>query len=52
MSHGAQMLQALAIGVAVLCSALVFSAQSTHDLGIGKLLIAKRDAPDSNSQRP
>jgi putative transcriptional regulator len=32
----------------VLCSALTASAQSTHDLGIGKLLVAKRDAPDSN----
>ena len=35
------------MAVTVLCSALVLSAQSTHDLGIGKLLIAKRDAPDS-----
>lgn len=37
----------LAITAAVLCSALVVPAQSTHDLGIGKLLVAKRDAPDS-----
>ena len=32
---------------AVLCSAVVVSAQSTQDLGIGKLLVARRDAPDS-----
>ena len=37
----------LAIVAAVLCSALVLPAQSTHDLGIGKLLVARRDAPDS-----
>src|SRR5579862_1852359 len=37
----------LAMAVTVLWSALVLSAQATHDLGIGKLLIAKRDAPDS-----
>jgi putative transcriptional regulator len=37
----------LAIAATVLCSALALPAQSTHDLGIGKLLVAKRDAPDS-----
>lgn len=37
----------LAIAVAVWCSALVLPAQATRDLGIGKLLVAKRDAPDS-----
>ena len=30
-----------------LCCAAILSAQSTHDLGIGKLLVAKRDMPDS-----
>jgi putative transcriptional regulator len=38
----------LAVAAAVLCSALVLPAQSTRDLGIGKLLVAKRDAPDSD----
>ena len=37
----------LAIAAAVLCVVLVLPAQSTHDLGIGKLLVARRDAPDS-----
>ena len=37
----------LAIAAIVLCSALAAPAQATHDLGIGKLLVAKRDAPDS-----
>src|ERR1700732_3311950 len=37
----------LAMAAVVLCSALVLSAQSTHDLGIGKLLVAKRNAPSS-----
>ena len=32
---------------AVLCGALILPAQSTHDLGIGKLLVAKRDAGGS-----
>jgi len=39
--------RSLAIAAVVLCSALTVPAQSTHDLGVGKLLIAKRDAPDS-----
>jgi putative transcriptional regulator len=34
----------LAITAAVLCSALVVPAQSTRELGIGKLLVASRDA--------
>src|ERR1700682_1376158 len=34
----------MAIAAAVLCGALVLPAQSTHDLGIGKILVAKRDA--------
>jgi putative transcriptional regulator len=37
----------MAIAALVLCSALTVPAQSTHDLGVGKLLIAKRDAADS-----
>jgi putative AlgH/UPF0301 family transcriptional regulator len=37
----------LTVVVAVLCSAVVLPAQSTHDLGIGKLLVARRDASDS-----
>lgn len=37
----------LAMAAIVLCSAVAVPAQSTHDLGIGKLLVAKRDAPDS-----
>ena len=37
----------LAIAALVLCGTLTLPAQSTHDLGIGKILIAKRDAPDS-----
>lgn len=37
----------LAIAAAMLCSGIVLPAQSTHDLGIGKILVAKRDAPDS-----
>jgi putative transcriptional regulator len=37
----------LAIATAMLCSGLVLPAQSTEDLGIGKILVAKRDAPDS-----
>jgi putative transcriptional regulator len=37
----------LAMAAAVLSSALILPAQSTHDLGIGKLLVARRDAPDS-----
>jgi putative transcriptional regulator len=32
---------------AVCCGALILPAQSTHDLGIGKLLVAKRDAGGS-----
>ena len=32
---------------AVLCGVVALPAQSTHDLGIGKLLVARRDAPDS-----
>jgi putative transcriptional regulator len=32
---------------AVLCGTLSMPAQSTHDLGIGKVLVARRDAPDS-----
>src|SRR5689334_9434420 len=39
--------RSMAIAAMVFCSALAVSAQSAHDLGIGKLLIAKRDAPDS-----
>jgi len=34
----------LAMAVAVLCGALSVPAQSTQDLGIGKILVAKRDA--------
>ncbi len=37
----------MAIAAVGLCSVLTVSAQSTHDLGIGKLLVATRDAPDS-----
>jgi putative transcriptional regulator len=37
----------LAMAAAVLCSALNLSAQSTHDLGIGKILVAKREMPGS-----
>jgi putative AlgH/UPF0301 family transcriptional regulator len=36
----------LAMAMVVLCSALTLRAQSTHELGIGKLLVARRDAPD------
>ncbi len=36
-----------AIAAAMLCGALPLPAQSTHELGIGKLLVARRDAPDS-----
>jgi putative AlgH/UPF0301 family transcriptional regulator len=36
----------LAIAAAGLWGALAVSGQSTHDLGIGKVLVAKRDAPD------
>jgi putative transcriptional regulator len=35
------------LAAAFLCSALILSAQSTHDLGIGKILVAKRDMPES-----
>ena len=35
------------MALVVLGSAPILSAQATHDLGIGKLLVAKRDAPDS-----
>jgi putative transcriptional regulator len=35
------------MAVVALCSAPILSAQATLDLGIGKLLVAKRDAPDS-----
>lgn len=38
----------LATAAAVLCGAIVLSAQSMPDLGIGKILVAKRDAPDSH----
>ncbi len=38
----------MAIAAVVLCSAPALSAQSTHELGIGKLLVARRDAPDRN----
>jgi putative transcriptional regulator len=34
----------LAIAAVVLGSGLILPAQSTHDLGIGKILVAKRDA--------
>ena len=37
----------LAMAAVVLCSSLILPAQSTHELGIGKLLVARRDAPDS-----
>ena len=37
----------LALVAAVWCCAPILSAQATHDLGIGKLLVAKRDAPDA-----
>ena len=37
----------LAIAALLLCGALTMPAQSTHDLGIGKILVARRDAPDS-----
>ena len=37
----------LAMVAAVLCGALILPAQSTHDLGVGKILVARRDAPDS-----
>jgi putative AlgH/UPF0301 family transcriptional regulator len=37
----------LAMAAAVLGSALILSAQSTHDLGIGKILVARRDARES-----
>jgi len=37
----------MAIAAVVSCSALILPAQATRDLGIGKLLVAKRDAPDS-----
>jgi putative transcriptional regulator len=39
------------MALVVLGSAPILSAQSTHDLGIGKLLVAKRDAPDSTFAR-
>ena len=35
------------IAAALACSALLLPGQSTHDLGVGKLLVAKRDTPDS-----
>src|ERR1700722_4590573 len=38
----------LTMAAAVWCGALVLPAQSTHDLGIGKLLVSRRDAPDSD----
>ena len=38
----------MAIAAVVFCIAPVLFAQSTHELGIGKLLVARRDAPDSN----
>jgi putative AlgH/UPF0301 family transcriptional regulator len=38
----------LTVAAAVWYSALVLSGQSTHELGIGKLLVAKRDAPGSD----
>ena len=38
----------LAMAAVVLCSTAILSAQATHDLGIGKLLVAKRDARDSH----
>ena len=38
----------MAIAAVVSIGALTVSAQSTHDLGIGKILVAKRDAPDSS----
>src|ERR1019366_9740196 len=37
----------LAIAAAVLCSAPILSAQSIHDLGVGKILVARRDARES-----
>ena len=37
----------MALAAVILGSALTISAQSTHDLGIGKILVARRDAPDS-----
>jgi len=37
----------MAIAAAILCGTPLAPAQSTHDLGIGKLLVAKRDAPGS-----
>jgi putative transcriptional regulator len=39
--------RSMAIAAVVWCSALIVPAQSTHDLGIGKLLVAKRDARES-----
>lgn len=37
----------MVIAAVVLCSAVALPGQSTHDLGIGKLLVARRSAPDS-----
>jgi putative transcriptional regulator len=37
----------MAVAAAVLCGALFLPAQSTHDLGIGKILVAKRDAREA-----
>src|SRR5258706_2712089 len=37
----------LAMVAAVSCCSPILSAQATHDLGIGKLLVAKRDGPDA-----
>src|ERR1700722_20243630 len=37
----------LAIAALVLGGALTLPAQSTRELGIGKILVAKRDAPDA-----
>jgi len=37
----------MAIAAVVWCSALIVPAQSTQDLGIGKLLVAKRDAREA-----
>lgn len=35
------------MAAAFLCTSLILPAQSTHDLGIGKILVAKRDMPES-----
>src|SRR3954470_9700791 len=37
----------LVIAALVLCGTVTLPAQSAHDLGIGKILVAKRDAPES-----